>query len=55
MNKPSDSIDSFHHEAGKGHIQRPTNHQRYGENYDAIFGKNKKEQQDASSQSNEKR
>jgi len=50
----SDPIDSYHHEAGKGARPRPVDHEKYKTNYDRIFG-NKKEQQNASTQSNEKR
>jgi hypothetical protein len=28
------------HEAGKGDAQRPTDHQKYSDNYDKIFRKN---------------
>lgn len=38
MTARTDPIDSFHHEAGKGHIQRPSNHEKYSKNYDLIFG-----------------
>jgi hypothetical protein len=30
-----------HSEAGKGDAQRPTDHKKYGSNYDLIWGKKK--------------
>lgn len=32
-----------HSEAGKGDAQRPTDHKKYGSNYDAIFRKDKED------------
>jgi hypothetical protein len=50
-----DPIDSYHHDAGKGHAPRPCDQQRYAENYDRIFGgKNPgKEQEHASKSSSD--
>jgi len=31
------------HEAGKGDTQRPTDQEKYGSNYDAIFSKTKED------------
>ena len=33
-------MDKLYEEAGKGDTQRPTDHQKYATNYDAIFRKN---------------
>lgn len=38
----SDPIDNFHHEAGKGSVPRPTNHEQYKSNYELIWGKKDK-------------
>jgi hypothetical protein len=42
MSKKMDPIDTYHHDAGKGSIPRPTNHEQYKSNYDLIFGKKDK-------------
>lgn len=38
IKKKSDPIDNYHHEAGKGSVPRPINHELYKTNYDRIFG-----------------
>jgi hypothetical protein len=40
------------HEAGKGDDQRPTDHNKYGSNYDLIWGE-KKKQDDAKAEDEE--
>jgi hypothetical protein len=39
--KKADPIDSYHHDAGKGSIYRPSNRERFDANWDRIFAKEK--------------
>jgi len=39
IKKKSDPIDTYHHDAGKGSVPRPSNHEQYKNNYDRIFGR----------------
>ena len=39
IKKKSDPIDTYHHDAGKGSVPRPSNHKQYKNNYDRIFGR----------------
>lgn len=41
--------DNRQHSAGKGDKYRPVDHQKYRDNYDRIFRKNKNETQDSES------
>lgn len=40
-------------EAGKGDKQRPTDHNKFSDGYDAIFGKNKTDSADAQTEQRE--
>lgn len=42
MSKKMDPIDTYHHDAGKGSVARPTNHDQYKSNYELIWGKKDK-------------
>jgi len=50
IKKKSDPIDTYHHDAGKGSIYRPTNSERFHSNWDLIFGK--KDQNDPNQKPN---
>jgi hypothetical protein len=42
VKKKSDPIDTYHHEAGKGCIYRPSNREKFDSNWDQIFGRKEK-------------
>ena len=50
VKKKSDPINTYHHDAGKGCIYRPTNSDKFDSNWDLIFGK--KDQNDPKQKSN---
>ena len=39
--KKADPIDSYHHDAGKGSIYRPSDREKFYANWDRIFAKEK--------------
>lgn len=39
IKKKSDPIDTYHHDAGKGCIYRPSDREKFDSNWDLIFGK----------------
>ena len=39
VKKKSDPIDTYHHDAGKGSIYRPSNREKFDSNWDLIFRK----------------
>ena len=41
VKKKSDPIDTYHHDAGKGSIYRPSDRERFYANWDNIFSKEK--------------
>ena len=51
IKKKSDPIDTYHHDAGKGCIYRPTNSNKFDSNWDLIFGK--KDQKDPNQKPNQ--
>jgi hypothetical protein len=51
IKKKSDPIDTYHHDAGKGCIYRPTNSEKFDSNWDLIFGK--KDQNDPNQKPNQ--